>query len=88
MNEDKPEEQILVMTREEADKFIRNFKGPVRFSVMPTAFLPIPDSDNKGFDGIAFLSVSRAEFRKVVFNMLSETLQKRGARIRLSLIHI
>lgn len=79
MSED---EKNYYFNREEADKFIRNFKGPVKFSMMVQSFLPIEGKET-GYEGIAFVPVSRAVFRKAVQQILNESLESKGAKIRI-----
>lgn len=70
-------------TREEADKFIRNFKGPVGFAMKVTTFLPINGGD-KGYDGVAFVTVGRDVFRQSVAMMLAKSYELKGAKIKIS----
>lgn len=69
------------MTREEADAFIRNAEGRVRFFISTTVHLPIEDQPGRVFPSYCFLQVSKAQARQFVARCLGEVLQGRGARI-------
>jgi hypothetical protein len=78
----------LVLTRAEAYSLIKNADGRVRFQLKVSAFLPIPEeldenSANMGFEGCTFISVSREVALKVSQELLSETLERRGGRLRI-----
>ena len=76
-----------LFTAEEADKYIRNMVKGVNYTIMASAFLPTVEEGGEltgsGFEGMAFISVSREEFRRVMRRMLSPTLEGRGGRIKL-----
>lgn len=75
--------QELHLTRAEAVALIKNADGKVRFQFRVSALLPIQGEDDKCFEGVTFLSVSKAQAVELVLGLLSETLEKRGARISL-----
>lgn len=77
------EKKELVLTKAEADAFIRNASGKVAFNVRVSAVLPVGD-DGQAFEGSTFISISRAQARKIVKDML-RNLEERGARVRLHL---
>lgn len=72
--------ETLTCTAAEADAIIRNADGRVRFQVKVSAFLPT--SDERGFEGLTFITISKSEARRVVRSMLQH-LEERGARVRL-----
>lgn len=73
----------LTLSAAEADALIRNADGRVCYGFSVSAFLPT--GDNKGFEGSATIKVGKAEARKLVRNLLSPTLEERGAKIKLRL---
>lgn len=76
-------EEVRTCTKDEALSIIKNADGRVRFMVGVSAFLPV--NETQGFEGYTCLSVSRSDAMTVVRGMLSDTLEARGARIKLHL---
>lgn len=74
-------EEVRICTRQEAHSIIKNADGKIRFMVKLSAFLPT--DGNRGFEGITFITVSKKEAAKIVLDLLSETLEGRGGRLRL-----
>lgn len=70
-------------TVDEAYRFARDLKGKVRYSLMVTAFLPT--TEDKGFEGMTFIRVTRRQFLEAMKNTCSKTLEERGAKVRLHL---
>ena len=75
------EKQSLVLERDEALKYIKNLRGKVRYQVFVSCFLPT--EGNKGFEGSTCISVSRKDMIKIIGKACSETLSKRGAKVKL-----
>jgi hypothetical protein len=71
----------LLLSRTEAHDLIKNADGRVRFMFRVSAFLPIDSIGGKGFESVAFLTVSRKDAQKLVLDLLSETLQARGGKL-------
>lgn len=74
------EKAELLLDREEALHFVKHAKGAVQWGFQLTAFLPT--SEDRGFEGISFIHVSRKEALNKVAGLLSQTLSERGARMR------
>lgn len=77
------ENKKITVSAAEADAIIRNADGRVCFGFSVTAFLPT--GDGKGFEGMTTVKVSKAEARRLVRNLLSPTLEGRGAKITLDM---
>ena len=69
----------LLLSSAEALSLIKNADGKVRFSIKVSAFLPT--GDDKGFEGMSFLTISRADALKCVADMM-RTFEDRGAKLR------
>lgn len=74
----KTEEKTFT-TIDEAARFVRNIDGRVGFMVKVEAFLPT--TDNKGFPGMTFLTVSRRQFIEVIRGMGTTLVDERGGKI-------
>lgn len=70
-----------ILTRADALAMLKRAPSGSRFLVAVRAELPIVDNPTRCFPGFACVSVSRAEAIKVANDLLSETLEQRGARL-------
>lgn len=76
-----PEPEQLTLTRDEALKMVRNAPTGARFAVLAHVDLPSAGEASKVFPSCASLAVSRKDALHFIDSTLSETLEKRGARI-------
>lgn len=72
-------EKKTFTTIDEAARFVRNIDGRVSFAVKVEAFLPT--TDDKGFPGMTFLTVSRRQFIEVIHGMGKTLVDERGGKI-------
>lgn len=78
-------DESVTLTTADAMRLARNVSGKVRFQVRVDASLPIEGEPEKYFPGATYLSVSRADFLKVLGDICGEVLERRGGRIGLRL---
>ncbi len=76
-------DEELLLTAAEADALIRNADGRVCFGFSVSAFLHT--TENRGYDGSAPITVSKAQARKLVKDLLHPAFEAKGARIKLHL---
>lgn len=77
------DEELIFEDAKKAAAFVRDLKGRVRFQVMASVFLPT--AEDRGFENVACISISRKQMMEVICSTLSPTLQSRGAKIKLRL---
>lgn len=81
--------EVHTFKLEEALRFLRNADGRVRFQFRVSAFMPIetdgPEGPDvgKGFEGVTYITVSKKQALLLAAGLLSPTLEKRGARLRI-----
>jgi len=75
------EDKLAFDSVADAQRFVRNLEGRPRFQVRINCFLPT--EDDRGFEGSTCISISRAEFIKVIGDVGRTFVDKRGAKIRL-----
>lgn len=73
------DDNIEFTTIDAAVRFVKNLDGRVRFSVKVEAFLPT--EEGRGFPGMTFLSVSRAQFIQALKGMGKILVDERGGKI-------
>jgi hypothetical protein len=81
----KDNEQLYHATREEAEKLIKSARSGARFNVMIRVDLPIAGDDEHVFrdGGCASIGVSKKDALRLARELISETLEGRGARLRI-----
>ena len=77
------EKKSVELSVADAVSLVKNANGRVRFQVRIQAYLPC--GEGKVFDGITFLSISRTDMVDTIKGICSETLERRGAKVRLGL---
>jgi hypothetical protein len=75
---------INYYTRSEAQKAVKNAKAGTSFYLHVRIELPVDVDDNTWYNGYGSVKLSRKEAQKFVENLLSPTLEEKGARIKVS----
>lgn len=76
-------QETLDLSLEDAVLYLRRVYGRVRFQLKVSAFLPT--QNDRGFEGVHFISVSRNQMIETVEQMGRVLCTDRGAKIRLHL---
>lgn len=78
-------EQIYNATREEAQKIIKAAKAGATFNVSIRMDLPIEGQEGHCFrdGGASYLPLSKKEALRLIHDLVSDTLEERGARLRI-----
>jgi hypothetical protein len=82
---DRYNEVTLTATREQAQAIIKRAKGGSTFNVSISMDLLVEGKPDHVFrdGGASYLSVSKAEMLRLIDSLLSETMEAKGARLRL-----
>ena len=75
------DQELEFSTVADAQRYVRNLKGRVRFTVFVRCFFPT--DQQMGFEGSTCIGISRKEFIKVLKDTGSTLVYKRGGRIQL-----
>ena len=75
----KEDAKLEFNTVESAQDYITSLRGKVRFQVNVTAFLPT--TDGRGFEGSTFVSISKADFLRVLGDMGRTLVNERNAKL-------
>lgn len=81
-------QETRVLTSAEAVALVKNVDGRVRFQVKVSAFLYTEtreDGSARGYEGLTFINISRAEMMRVIPNLLSRPFEEKGARLHVRL---
>jgi hypothetical protein len=75
---------VSYFTTKEAQKAIKTAKTGTHFYVHVQVNLPVQDEPDSYYPGYSSIKLSRKEAQKFVENLLSPTLEEKGARIKVS----